>query len=306
MIVLIGGYAMAAHDIYRPHSRGVDVDIMADYDSAVAFIKRHQYKSIVPMDKGGKLVARVNTPTYKVIEAEIAWSDSLAAEFIRLVEEDPETGEQYVYGQMCLVPSLNALYTLKMSHRYLRNSPFFTKTMLDIKMLRKAGAADGSDFYADWYEKRVAETYSYAHPKLNVSKDAFFTDDVPYQYDHDSIHEAVKLGEKPAYTYFLDGEVKTSKELFLAAGRNVQLRAVYEEACVLALERSVIPHNTDPKKAFELALEKVCTSITSGWFREFAWENYNDVLAMYDSCYVTDFYFHLQLGNIKPFNKHAY
>jgi hypothetical protein len=27
---------------------------------------------------------------------------------------------------------------------------------------------------------------------------------------------------------------------------------------------------------------KVCTSITSGWFREFAWENHDEVADMFD------------------------
>jgi hypothetical protein len=29
------------------------------------------------------------------------------------------------------------------------------------------------------------------------------------------------------------------------------------------------------------ALDKVCTSITSGWFREFAWQNYDEVVKIY-------------------------
>jgi hypothetical protein len=45
---------------------------------------------------------------------------------------------------------------------------------------------------------------------------------------------------------------------------------------VLAIERSLVPHpgKKTPEQAYLMALEKVCTSITSGWFREFAWENY--------------------------------
>jgi hypothetical protein len=35
---------------------------------------------------------------------------------------------------------------------------------------------------------------------------------------------------------------------------------------------------------------KVCTSITSGWFREFAWENYDNVLDLYNDKYVEIFF----------------
>jgi hypothetical protein len=32
-----------------------------------------------------------------------------------------------------------------------------------------------------------------------------------------------------------------------------------------------------------MALEKVCTSITSGYFREFAWETYHDSINVFNS-----------------------
>jgi hypothetical protein len=65
---------------------------------------------------------------------------------------------------------------------------------------------------------------------------------------------------------------------------------VYEESCVLALERSQIPFpDASPRKSFEYALMKVCTSITSGFFREWAWEHYDDVLALYNELGENDY-----------------
>ena len=135
-------------------------------------------------------------------------------------------------------------------------------------------------------KKREAETYNYAHPNLNVSSNDFFKgDEVPYIYDHDSIHEAIALLGEPAYKqYMKDGsEVMTSKEKFFAAPEHVRLLGVYEESCVLALERSQIPFGDEvsPKESFVMALSKVCTSITSGWFREYAWEQYGAVMHFY-------------------------
>jgi hypothetical protein len=171
--------------------------------------------------------------------------------------------------------------------------------MRDIQFLRSKRVTLGTEL-EEWLPKREAETYTYAHPKLDVSKSAFFDGDgVPYVYDHDSIHEAVALmsgaiawegGSSPnkpipAYTlYMKDGAaVLTSKEKFFAVDEHVRLYGVYEESCVLALERSQIPFpDASPRKSFEYALMKVCTSITSGWFREFAWENYDKVLDIYE------------------------
>lgn len=200
------------------------------------------------------------------------------------------------------VPPLNILYSLKMSHRYLRNAPSFLKTMRDIHIMRSMGAAV---YHYAWLEKREKETYNYAHPDLGVDKSKFFNSNFNYVYDHDSIHEAVARLEKPAYMYYIaDGEeVKCSKEKFFEQERTIQILGVLEETMVLALERSQIPTDftVDPRVSFMIALEKVCTSITSGWFREFAWENYKVIANLYSDVFVRDFKIALANGLIKPY-----
>lgn len=182
--------------------------------------------------------------------------------------------------------SLDALLLLKLSHRYKKNSPHFLKTMYDIHMLRRAGAKITEEL-EPILKLREKETYTYSHPKLNVTKKEFFNgDDVPYIYDHDSIHEVVAFLDRPAYTYYMtDGEqVKASMDKFFEQEKYIQLLGVLEESMVLAAERSQIPNEfaLAPRLSFNMALEKVCTSITSGRFREFAWEHYYLVQQMYD------------------------
>lgn len=197
--------------------------------------------------------------------------------------------------------NMDELYTLKMSHRYLKNNPHFKKTMDHIHWLRDRGAKIWS---TDWLAKAEEETYSYKHPSLMRQKKDFFSGDgVNYVYDHDSIHEAMKTFDIPAYQFFADPthEVKSSRKRFFQQDRAIQLAAVFEETTVLALERSqVLYPETDPKWSWLTALEKVCTSITSGWFREFAWENYYDVEKMYDPDYVKKFREKLSQGVVKP------
>lgn len=209
---------------------------------------------------------------------------------------------------------LGTLLALKLSHRYRRNSPHFLKTMRDIQHLRNLGVNIRPELEV-WLPHRERETYVYSHPKLDVTSKEFFTGDgVNYVYDHDSIHLAVALTElpksgaelrvsdldwslTPAYTFYMkDGsEVMTSKEKFFAVHEQIRLYGVYEESCVLALERSQIPHGLGkeggptPRWSFCKALEKVCTSITSGWFREYAWENYDKVMALYESLGESDY-----------------
>ena len=214
------------------------------------------------------------------------------------------------YGNVANI-TLAGYYWQKMSHRFLKNSKHFNKTRNDILKLRENAKAivENPTFeyekYKEFYEQRVKETYGYKHPNLNQKKSTFFTDEVGYIYDHDDIHEAVKMLDKPAYRYYIEPgqEVKCSKELFDSIPYIVKLYGVLEESYVLALERAVIPLNVSADKAFEIALEKVCTSITSGWFREFAWENYDEVKKLYHDSYVNKFNNALVAGKVRGFRE---
>lgn len=192
---------------------------------------------------------------------------------------DTQEGQQTALG---LVPTLDYLFTLKTSHRYLKDSPHFWKTLSDWHLLRSLGATT-----LPWLKQREVETYTYKHPKLNTTKDQFFTDS--YKYDHDSVHRAVAIGENPAYTYYMkDGEqVQCDKAKFFALPEVVRENGVIEEAAVLAIERSLVPHpgGMTPKAAWLFAFSKVCTSITSGWFRQYAYENAPAILKRYPEGY---------------------
>lgn len=205
------------------------------------------------------------------------------------------------------VAPINMLYLLKMSHRYKKNSKHFLKTMEDIKLLRKAGAYIPKG-WEELLKMRERETYNYGHPKLNVkSKDFFSGDGVKYVLEHDSIHEAIAVIDGPAYKKYMheDSEVMTSKDKFFSVDEQTRLLGVYEECCVLALERSQIPSafSIDPAISFKTALMKVCTSITSGWFREYAWENYSTIMALYKNMGENDYIerFNSNRALLKPY-----
>ena len=115
----------------------------------------------------------------------------------------------------------------------------------------------------------------------------------------------MKYLEKPAYLYYArDGhEVLSDKQKWIACSEELKLQGVLEETYVLALERSQIPYgdNVLPFDSFKIALEKVCTSITSGWFRAYAYENYDRAMQAYDPKYVEKFNQALEDGIVKPF-----
>jgi hypothetical protein len=269
----------------------IDIDIICKWDDYVNIAKSLKplgYKSSVI---GPEKFALSADPTDIIFECEIAWADTSALALLEyaaghcehsysFLDKYPIRGLRHIEWA---IANIDILYTLKMSHRYLKNSPHFAKTMADIHTLRAAGA---KIFDEAWLVAREAETYDYRHPKLNRFKEEFFTDDVTYIYDHDSVHRVVAVTEGvPAYTqYMADGaQVMWSKKKFFELPEEVRIAGVYEEAAVLALERAIVPYGVPEGVAFPMALKKVCTSITSGTFREYAWEHYDEAMAMWQS-----------------------
>jgi hypothetical protein len=212
----------------------------------------------------------------------------------------------------CIAP-LNVLYTTKMAHRF-KPSKHFAKTRADINMMASFGAEITEDLMP-YYKLRELESNTKRHPILkSVSKGEFFTDNIDYIFDHDSLHEAFKLYDRPAYTYYIKGgeEVECCYKKWSECPHDVKIAGVVEEAAVLAFERAVLPHNVDSSRALVMALDKVCTSITSGWFREFAWENYSDIyfkLMSIDyskNSWYSRFNEANKAGIIKPFKENRY
>lgn len=283
-----------------------DWDFIGTIEEIEAFIeaRKDRVKSTYPESDGKKIVLFLEDEL--PIEFEVAWPGTTAESLLE--DFTPPTQPLYwqKYNSFFDAPSLNILYELKLSHRFLKNSPHFLKTMRDIQFMRTLGAKVE---HPDWLKAREKETYNYSHPKLNVMKDQFFKkeDGIDYIYDHDSIHVAIARGERPAYTYFKpeNSEVMCDKNMFFAASEEIRLHSVVEEATVLALERSQIPYKdkVSPRWSFEHALMKVCTSITSGWFREFCWENFDKALALYDEKYVDKFWNAVEKGIVQKVKK---
>lgn len=281
-MLLIGSQALFGNG-YNIGRDPADHDFICTFEDFNKMFKeiKHNVKRCVPLsgtkyhvvDKDG-----VN------LEFEIAWPCTAAHAL--LVHLDAINKE--------VVAPLEVCYALKLSHKYLKDSPHFLKTMRDIQHMEAAGIRL-TEWLEEWLPWRERETYVYKHPKLDVTKGEFFDGDgVNYVYDHDTIHLTVALisgidyigSTHPAYTFYMkDGsEVMTSKDKFFAVDEEIRLFGVYEETCVLALERSQIPFDFSPdaRYSFELALMKVCTSITSGYFRQWAYENYDKVIDLYE------------------------
>lgn len=299
-MLLIGSQALKYYTNLDREPR--DWDFIGTIDEIESFIRarKDEVESAYPSNEGKKMIVKLKNEL--PIEFEIAWEGSTAEKLLT----------QYINQAVSMkivldievdIARLDTLYELKMSHRFLKNSPHFLKTMRDIQLMRSLGAQIE---HPEWLKEREKETYNYSHPKLSVSKDEFFKKDdgqVVYIYDHDSIHIAMARFDKPAYEYFKPegSQVLCDKKMFFDSPEEIKLASVIEEATVLALERSQIPYKglVEPLWSFKMALFKVCTSITSGYWREYAYSVYDQVLALYDEKYVEKFWKAVDDGIVK-------
>jgi len=175
----------------------------------------------------------------------------------------------------CFLPSLDFLYTLKISHSFwsLRNQSWGKHTADIIWLQRNTDAKFLRDvydyFYPLWKEKHGAKRAS-----LNKTPEEFFTASVKRTYEHDSVHASVAYGDEPLFKRILkdDHEVMVDWSKFEAMDHQTRLNLVREEIYATALERNLIPkHDGKPtvsereqKNAYRENLFKVITSYWKG------------------------------------------
>jgi len=226
-------------------------------------------------------------------------------------------GEEIPCAQLKLIAALKKahLVTDKRWYHHIREYSYLKK-LLDTPHVKPSQWDDKLRAIFKLHRVEVAKK---KHPKLNQSKQDFFGQKESYNiFDHDSIHVAVAHPRPPAYlSYKGDAEVWCEKSKWDAISHAEKIRGVVEEACVLALERSIIPALfqdekaerqiafVGEKRAFEMAVMKVSTTITSGWFREFAIENHDEVMANKPD-YTKAFFEGIGLGIVKKFEKASY
>lgn len=188
------------------------------------------------------------------------------------------------------------LLSLKAGHLHLKckNQENWEKHIHDYHFLKRIcnetsailGTTSNIDeeiyYLTNLHRKSTKERINQKTPKLiGVSKETFFNDKVKKYIDHDLIHFEVAYEDKPAYSYMQkDNTVTCHKDLWDKMTFQQQLNCVIEEASVIAIERHILPYKIDNEMtkplflAYRWALYRICTTLCSDWFRDFAQNNY--------------------------------
>lgn len=142
-----------------------------------------------------------------------------------------------------------------------------------------------------WFSERVEMTkkeFPQGKPSLNMSNEDFFDDLVTKKYDHDDLHELYAYGLQPMYKLLKhkgkEGSAWCEKSLWEELEDWQKNITVAEEAYVIATERYLVPNDWRyaSRRAYFNAVGRICTTLTSGWFRDWAIDHYPDIIALYN------------------------
>jgi len=299
-MILIGSAALKE---YYPEVRTPrDYDLIVTEEELYAFSRRvesliHSYEDFGLA--GVRMVLRDNGEQFTFDLEVIGRREStqeLLNHFNPIVQR-PATYVPFLAHSVAVAPP-QMLWLLKRSHIYWPKK--FAQNIQDLELLKGYAA----EVPKDLLRLRYKETVKVKEPlyKISLDKQAgeFFgaAKRVDPLYLHDDLHVVVANGSKPVYeTMLTDGaEVLCDRDKWRALPHWQKILAVQEEAMVIALERILIPDRIENSieqippglsdhRAFLWALMRICTTLTSGWFRAFAVENYNEVLKTHNTNY---------------------
>ncbi len=229
-----------------------------------------------------------NTRNVEILNAD---NSEALSEYIKLNDYKLENGVKYASPYILLSLKKSHIHFPIKFEKHIQDYNFLLNILKEDKLQRI------TKINFKETEKRVGELKT---PSLKKSTMNFFGQSegyVKYFYIHDDIHQVMSHYDRPIYE---DMQVDSSsawceKDMWNKFSFEKKAKCVLEEAYVIALERKIIPmlngcgELISSKKAFDWSIMRICTTLCSGWFRQFATDNYVEIVKYYNSDYVKKF-----------------
>jgi hypothetical protein len=277
-----------------------DVDIIG-YSDDLSYLK--------DMLKPTEIIKRSHTILLKNITQIKYLYDTKNVEL--LLADNSKSLQMYLeYDRENLFASEEVLFSLKSSHIHYPIK--FYKHISDFTFL--FNHFKGVDVLSDItsiHKKEIRERLNrLSPPSLNKTVDEFFSQSKDYvkpYFIHDEIHMIMAHYNEPLYKSMQDDKnfAKCNKTSWESFSYEDKCKCVLEEAYVISLERKILPmifgsgSGYTNQEAFDWALMRICTTLCSGWFREFATVNYFTIKNKMNINYVEKFLENYQNGKIK-------
>lgn len=275
-----------------------DIDIIGSKEDSLKLINDLKPSRINQNDYIVTLYDIVKTDVYDTNNVEVLLSDN------------SKSLSEYLKINNSEFASLETLFSLKKSHI---NFPVkFDKHIKSYSMLYDH--FNGIDILSDITKINFKETEDrlgkLKTPSLNKKVDMFFDQSknfVKSYFVHDEMHIAVSHYGYPLYEKMqkdLNNAI-CDKNLWNLFSFEDKCKCILEEAYVIALERKILPmlygggQYYTSLESFNWSLMRICTTLCSGWFREFGVNNYYRIKEYYNNNYVEDFLTKIDDGKIK-------
>jgi hypothetical protein len=214
------------------------------------------------------------------------------ADILRYATEERIEIEDGLCPRIC---SSRGLAAIKRGH--LHRSLGFTKHMIQYQILDKDFGLDDWQFI--WSRASLTKsTFGDRAGFKDKGNKEFFDDAVTRPFSHDDLHLAI--AKQPLYLKIKSDPSKAAYDPYLWIGLPYweKTEVVREECYVIALERWLIPYRQKERKypysmAFHKAMEKACTTLDNGPFREYAIDNWSKIQRFNPA--VLDCFFNSQL-----------
>jgi hypothetical protein len=214
------------------------------------------------------------------------------------------------FGEKML--SLSLPYQMLTKRSHLIYPVHFEKNIEDYHLIKSLISDDVKldALMCKYYDLRYAEAknrFKQRTPKLDITNEDFFSSKLPVEqyFVHDDIHEVMKHNDKPVYEMMKrDFNLAwCEKDMFFDLPYEYQIQCVQEEAYVISLERYIIPQYKDDWydyfNCYKKSLKRICTTLCSGWFRDFAIENYPEIIKQYNPLFVDKFINAFESGKVR-------
>lgn len=209
--------------------------------------------------------------------------------FIPLIKAQRHNYITRLFSSDVLVASVRSLIAIKKSHIIFPVK--WHKHIADYHVLKSDGgniSHQDKDLVGIAYSlmrKEAQERHSKKEFSFNTTNENFFGASAKYtnrKFEHDDLHRVVAHYDVPMYAKLKDDQTKALclESKWESLSFEDKVKAVQEEAYVIALERKIIPAldtgiEVDSgliSEAFSWAVMRICTNLTRGWFRDFAIE----------------------------------
>jgi hypothetical protein len=154
-------------------------------------------------------------------------------------------------------------------------------------------------------------------PSLKKSVKSFFDQSngfVTSYFIHDDIHRVMSHYDSPLYERMQSNKDNAicDKNLWEKFSFEDKCKCVLEEAMVIAIERKLLPmifgqgpHCTSDE-ALEWSMMRICTTLCSGWFRQFGTDNYFRIYEYVNKDYFVNFLQKYKNGEIKKIKSNVF